>query len=1806
MPFLFFEIMREGMRIMKEKKSGEVCGFTSRIRIAVQVFTLFMAVILACTYIEIYGAGLVPAYASPAVVKPEEGDGTADHPYKIGTAQELYWFAELVNSEKDKAACAVLTKDIEVNTGDVSGCDGKKEEGWQEWTPIGDFSSGGYEGTFDGQGHTISGLYFNDNEKRAGLFARLIGAEKDAPARVRNVGIVNSYINGEDVGGIAGQAQYAEIDQCFNTSMITSDNKVTCCLGGIVGESFDTYIHNCFNTGTVIGKNAMFSSVAGICGYSMSSSGKLNNCYYQAEKIDRAYNTGNQPIVTKTEGVSAEAFAAGKVTYLLNANDEAASDVWVQNVDNGNTPYGKIPEFKNASKAAAVYQVTAYNCDKTAPLKGVDAYSNNAAEHVATHIYNSSTGICSGCGKNHKEIAGSHSYDINHKCTVCGYVCPHTYDAEAQDGICIECGYGHEHEVTDFNEEHVCGVCGYFCKDHKYNKGTCSTCGYEHPEHTYEKGACTVCGFEHQEHQFEEGVCIICGYNCPHKYADGFCTICGVACTDHHYVNGFCNVCKGCESATDTDNDGILEIDNSGKLYWFAEQVNAGSSGMKAELTRDIVVNPNILKEDGSLVDGANDLRKWTPIGTKEKNYTGEFDGNGHTISGLYCTFRSDYSGLFGYISNATIKNIGVKDSWFYGKYYTGSICAYSTNNSLIGKCFNDGSTVIGTYGYIGGISGYSSQTDIRNCYNTGDISATESLGCNVGGICGGFSHYDSGSVENCSNTGKVSFAKITGVPKYYIGGICGFTYNQDFKNCYYLDDEESDELEGTTHKTREQFSSGEVTWLLDTSDGTVNHTNGWKQNLETKEPGFDKQGLLIYRLSYQKEDDPKRYIEYFDDSYDLKPLNLSGDWVYEGDTLDQKNKDGDSYIDLTATIYSDLTIKQLVPIRIKSDLPTDIAGTYPREFSTIYLCDYVENLENVGGIKSCEVTEGTVPPGLKLSESREDVGKIMGFCDEAGTYPVTFTLTGKYDQKKELKLVFKIAKAEGELKFKNYYQNHTYDGGPLEEPTNDNAETFTNREGEFSRRWFSGYNDGKIEGLEELQSAPKDVGIYTVQITKGETKNRKAVSATMKIEIKQAYIHHFLEELEITPYKGVYDGKSHDAVKIAGVSDDMKVQYSLNDSAFSEEMPQLTDKGSYKIAIQISGDNFYNKYIYYDKDRNPWISAGITEKELTSEMVQEIPGQIYTGNPITLEDDLSIIDEDHKLILGKDYEITGYSENTFAGSAAWVEIQGKNNYTGIVTQPFTIVKADRAPNIPDEEITVDYEVESVSEVDLPEDWEWTEESFDKELHVGETTATAEYMGEDKGNYKVESVEIQITRQECPHEHTELVHKSKPTYTEDGYTGDIQCIICNEIIEYGEVIPRLDPTDISGANVYGIHDLVYTGKAQTLHLEVVIKGETLKREQDYTIDYEDNTKVGKATVRITGTNGYTGTIIKSFLITKAEKAPNMPAGFLNVSYSNETVSDILLPEDWEWKESDKRKELIAGETVTAAAEYVGTDKDCYESTNVMMRITRLACAHKNTEVTGKTEASYAAEGYSGDVYCKICGRIVEKGRSIERLKPRSIAGASVYGIRTLNYTGKPQTLPIKVIVSGKTLSRDIDYTLSYKNNTKIGTAEVWIKGKNMYSGSIIKKFKIAALKGRIYSVGSMKYQVTSSAGTVKLIGSSRSKTSLKTLTISSSVKIGGKNFRITAIGDKAFKGYKKLKKVTVGNNIVSIGKESFSGCKSLKYIYIKTAKLKTMGKNAIKSINKKSVIKVPRKQLKKYKKLMKSRTGFKKTMKIRK
>lgn len=109
-----------------------------------------------------------------------------------------------------------------------------------------------------------------------------------------------------------------------------------------------------------------------------------------------------------------------------------------------------------------------------------------------------------------------------------------------------------------------------------------------------------------------------------------------------------------------------------------------------------------------------------------------------------------------------------------------------------------------------------------------------------------------------------------------------------------------------------------------------------------------------------------------------------------------------------------------------------------------------------------------------------------------------------------------------------------------------------------------------------------------------------------------------------------------------------------------------------------------------------------------------------------------------------------------------------------------------------------------------------------------------------------------------------------------------------------------------------------------------------------------------------------------------------------------------------------------------------------------------------------------------------------------------------------------------------------------------------------------------------------------------------------TVTVPATVKVSGVTYKVTSIAKNAFKNNKKLKKVTIGANITTIGAHAFAGCKNLKTVDIKSKKLKSVGKNAFKGIHKKAVFKVPAKKLKAYKKLLNSKAGIKKTMKIKK
>lgn len=208
--------------------------------------------------------------------------------------------------------------------------------------------------------------------------------------------------------------------------------------------------------------------------------------------------------------------------------------------------------------------------------------------------------------------------------------------------------------------------------------------------------------------------------------------------------------------------------------------------------------------------------------------------------------------------------------------------------------------------------------------------------------------------------------------------------------------------------------------------------------------------------------------------------------------------------------------------------------------------------------------------------------------------------------------------------------------------------------------------------------------------------------------------------------------------------------------------------------------------------------------------------------------------------------------------------------------------------------------------------------------------------------------------------------------------------------------------------------------------------------------------------------------------------------------------------------------------------------------------------------------------------------------------------------KSYRHTGK-KICPIPVVSQGKVkLLRNVDYTLTYQNHVNPGMAKVIVKGTGNYQGTITANFRISAAKGKSYTVDKLVYQVLTEAtagGTVKVTGASNQKAT--SVTIPSSIKIGKDTYKVTEIGANAFKNYKSLTSVTIGNQVTTIGKNAFWGDSKCKKIVITSKKLTSVGGNAWKGIHKNAVIQVPSAKLKSYQKLLKNK-GQEKTVVIKK
>lgn len=310
------------------------------------------------------------------------------------------------------------------------------------------------------------------------------------------------------------------------------------------------------------------------------------------------------------------------------------------------------------------------------------------------------------------------------------------------------------------------------------------------------------------------------------------------------------------------DAEGCYQVADAFQLFWFAGLVNGTLENVEQDTAASAVLTADI------------DLsgETWTPIGSGSTPYTGTFDGQGYTISGMTIENAESYSGLFGNVTG-TVKNFtvtgsititgdetvakvggavgslgtasaggtvsgvisGVDITVSAGNDHIGGVVGSMPENSspTVENCIYTGKiTVTVTAGSVAGIVGYIRTGTIRNCANQGSISVDVGGTGSVGGILG---YCNNGGIYicNCYNTGAIS-ADGTG----NVGAIAGQNRQTQatVSNCYYLTGSANQgqgqlttDAAGTLVKTAGAFASGEVTYLL---NGSTSEDLTWYQNL--------------------------------------------------------------------------------------------------------------------------------------------------------------------------------------------------------------------------------------------------------------------------------------------------------------------------------------------------------------------------------------------------------------------------------------------------------------------------------------------------------------------------------------------------------------------------------------------------------------------------------------------------------------------------------------------------------------------------------------------------------------------------------------------------------------------------------------------------------------------------------------------------------------------------------------------------------------------------------------------------------------
>ena len=504
---------------------------------------------------------------------------------------------------------------------------------------------------------------------------------------------------------------------------------------------------------------------------------------------------------------------------------------------------------------------------------------------------------------------------------------------------------------------------------------------------------------------------------------------------------------------------------------------------------------------------------------------------------------------------------------------------------------------------------------------------------------------------------------------------------------------------------------------------------------------------------------------------------------------------------------------------------------------------------------------------------------------------------------------------------------------------------------------------------------------------------------------------------------------------------------------------------------------------------------------------------------------------------------------------------------------------------------------------------------------VGKITTIATCSGKGIKTYTCTGCNATRT-EEIPatgHQHTELRNVKAATCAQEGYTGDTYCKDCNTKLTAGKVLPKTDHiwdsgkiTTVATCSGKGIKTYTCTGCNATRTEEIPstghqhtelrnVKAATCAQE-GYTGDTyckDCNTKLASGKVlpktdhiwntgKVTQNATCTAKGIKTFTCTvcKSTRIEEIPAtGHVNkitkfvkaASCKSEGYTGDVYCQDCgtlieEGKVIPKTEHAWNDGEITTPATCTTKGIKTYTCASCGTTKTEAIAAtgHGATEIRNKKDATTTSEGYTGDTYCTICNQKISAGKKIAKLTPQTATPGKTIKDKSTNGV-------YKVLQDGVS----VEFTKPVYEKASVRIPDT---------------IKVNGITCKVTGISANAF---------------KNNKSLKSVTI-------GRN--VTVIGTNAFYGCKKLSKVSGGNGIVkighrvfancislskitipgsvrSIGKQAFCNCKKLRSITIKTSTLsgKTVGSKAFAGTYIKPTVKVPAKQMKAYKKLLKAR-----------